>query len=32
MRDLEIRSLLARIPETNRVPVRIIEERPSSNR
>ena len=32
MRDLEIRSLLARIPETTRVPVRIIDERPASDR
>lgn len=32
MRDLEIRSLLSRIPETTRVPIRIIEERPESNR
>src|SRR5690606_21889205 len=32
MRELEIRSLLSRIPETKRVPVRIIEERPPSIR
>ncbi|MCA9859198.1 MAG: DNA polymerase I [Thermomicrobiales bacterium] len=32
MRDLEIRSLLARIPESRRVPVRIIDERPPSQR
>ena len=31
LRDLEIRSLLQRIPETRRVPVRVIEERPPSN-
>lgn len=30
MRDLEIRSLLPRIPETKRVPVRIIDDRPPS--
>lgn len=32
MRDLEIRSLLARIPETKRAPVRVIVDRPVSNR
>jgi DNA polymerase-1 len=32
MRDLEIRSLLPRIPETKRVPVRVIIERPASIR
>jgi len=32
MRDLEIRSLLPRIPETRRAPIRIIDERPPSNR
>jgi len=32
MRDLEIRSLLPRIPETRRTPIRIIDERPPSNR
>ncbi len=32
MRDLEIRSLLNRIPETKRAPVRIIVERAPSNR
>lgn len=31
MRDLEIRSLLARIPETKRVPVRVIIERAPTN-
>lgn len=32
MRDLEIRSLLQRIPETKRVPIRIIDDRPASHR
>lgn len=32
MRDLEIRSLLTRIPETNRAPIKIIDERPPANR
>lgn len=32
MRDLEIRSLLQRIPETRRAAVRVIEERAPSNR
>ena len=32
MRDLEIRSLLSRIPETKREPVRIIVDRPASSR
>lgn len=32
MRDLEIRSLLARIPETKRTPIKIVNERPASNR
>lgn len=32
MRDLEIRSLLSRIPETKRAPIRVMVNRPTSNR
>ncbi len=32
MRDLQIRSLLPRIPETKRAPIKIIEERPPTDR
>src|SRR5690606_31065281 len=32
MRDLEIRSLLSRIPETKRAPIRVMVDRPTSNR
>ena len=32
LRDLEIRSLLSRIPETNRAPIRVIDDRPAADR